>query len=443
MRRGLLLLSIIGILACNQETIIGTDLLPDQDVNIAFTDTVQINASTITGDSLVTFIVGDFGNTNLTTSIIGQSDEPLFGRSKAFSYFNTNLNASDSINFQDAVIDSVILTIPIDTSYFYGPTNASFNFELFRLIETMEGIDTFFTNSFLESESMPIATREFSPQLLDTFPVYAPEIDSIVPLAPHLRIPITDQYFIDDLLNSAIEAENDTIFREENYGFALTAETNDNAYMAMDMSNDASILRRITCYYTVGDTAKFEYSFIIGGIRSYAFEHDFALSAVESAINDQSFSDSLIFAQGMLGPNLELDLSGVLSIEPGTVNYAEVEMILAELMGYNIEENTPLETLGAFYRDEDNNLTPIEDFNIGNGLLLPTFYDGSLDTENEPKVYKLVMTHHIINLINREVENTKVILIPVSKQRVADRSIIYGAKHSENRIKLKLIRSNP
>ena len=443
MKRGLFLLSLLCVLACNQESIIGTDLLPDQDVIIEFTDTLSLSAATVPGDSLVVFVVGDFGNTNLSTSLIGQSDESLFGQSQGFSYFNINLNGSDSLNFEDAFIDSVVLTIPYDTSYNYGPENASFEFKVHKLSETLEDIDTFYTNSFFDYDPMVLGSRSYQPSLLDTFPVYSAVEDSVLALMPHIRIPFTDQNHIDELLSSAFEAENDTIFGESNFGYTLIAETDDNAYVALNMANESISLRRITVYYTLDGGDKNEYNFAIGAIRSFAFEHNIVGSDVESSITDQSFADSLIYVQGLMGPNIEIDLSSVLALERGSVNYAEIEVNVADILGYDLDENLPIESFGAFYRDEDGGLNQIEDYTLAFNSSLPSFFDGNLVTDEGNNSYKFIITHHILNLINQNIDNTDLVLVPINKQRTANRSVIYGTDNSQKPIKLKLVRSNP
>lgn len=443
MKRGLFLLSILCVLACNQETIIGTDLLPDQDIKIEFTDTVSLTAKTIPGDSLTVFIVGDFGNTNLGTSLIGQSDEALFGQSQAFSYFNINLNSSDSLNFENATIDSVVLTLPYDTSYNYGPEDASFDFKVYKLSQTLEDTDTFYTNSFFDFDPMVLGNRTYQPSLLDTFPVYSAEEDSVIALAPHIRIPITDQTHIDELLSSAFEAENDTIFRESNFGYTVIAETDDNAYVALNMANESITLRRITVYYTLDDGDKQEYSFAIGAIRSYAFDHNISGSDVENSITDQSFADSLVFVQGLMGPNIEIDLSSVLALGKGTVNYAEIELNVADILGDDLSNNLPIENFGAFYRNEDGGLSQIEDFSLAFNSSLPSFFDGNLVTDEDDNSYRFIVTHHIINVINQNIDNADLVLVPLNKQRTANRSIIYGTANSQKPIKLKLVRSNP
>jgi hypothetical protein len=443
MKRGLFLLSLLCVLACNQESVIGIDVLPNQDIEIVFTDTVSLSAKSIPGDSLLVFVVGEFGNTNLNTSLIGETDDALFGKSLGYSYFNININGSDSLNFEGATIDSVVLTIPYDTTYNYGPDNASFNFKVYRLSETLEGIDSFYTNDFFDYDPMVLGSRTYSPTLLDTFPVYSAEEDSIIALAPHIRIPITDQNHINELLSSAFNAENDTIFREDNFGYALIAETDDNAYVALNMANESITLRRITVYYTLDDGDKQEYSFAIGAIRSFAFEQDLSGSDAESAINDQSFADSLVLIQGLMGPNIEIDLSSVLALDKGTVNYAEIELNIADILGYDLNEDLPVESFIAFYRNDNGGLSQIEDYSIAFNSSIPSFFDGLLVNDNESYSYKLIITHHILNLINQNIDNTDLVLVPVNKQRTANRSVIYGTANSQNPIKLKLIRSNP
>jgi hypothetical protein len=223
----------------------------------------------------------------------------------------------------------------------------------------------------------------------------------------------------------------------------VIAETDDNAYIRLNMANESITLRRIKVYYTLDGGEKKEYDFAIGAIRSFAFEHNIGGSDVEGSIIDQSFADSLLFIQGLMGPNIEIDLSSVLTLERGSVNYAEIEVNVADILGYDLSDNLPIESFGAFYRDEDGGLSQIEDYTLAFNSSIPSFFDGNLVTDEGDNSYKFIVTHHILNLINQNIDNTDLVLVPLNKQRTANRSVIYGTGNSQKPIKLKLVRSNP
>ena len=337
------------------------------------------------------------------------------------------------------------MTIPLDTIGLYGDTTAIHNFELFSLNETLSDIDTFSTDDFFDYNPGSIGGNTFVPNPRDSLDVYNPELDSTVLERSHIRIPITDMNYSNSLISQTQDAEgNDTTFREQVFGFALKSSTDENSFVSLNMSNSVAAQTEVNVYYQ-NNGSKALYSYPIGAIRSYAFEHDLLGSEAESSINDQTYADSLLFIQGMRGPNIEVDISSLKNLKAGSVNYARLDFNVAAQTGANENSQPPIERIGAFYRDTNGELQSVRDLAIGDspGISLGIYFDGFIQDDIDTIQYNMTLTSHAIDIINENVLDDKIILVPFNKQTFANRAVIFGTKHSELPMQLKIVQTNP
>jgi len=433
---------IVIFAACNQDTIIGNDLITDQVVDIQFTDDIDISARSVKGDSLVIFVTDGNVSNNLSLMLIGQSEDQLFGKAQSTAFFTANLNSSDTLQNIDA-IDSVILTIPLDTMASYGDTLAVHNFELFELTESMYDLDTIRSNDFFDFDPTVVGARSFVPNTRDSVLAYQPSVDSSINFRAHIRIPIEEMNFRNKFIDAATSANgNDTLFRDEILGFALRSSTDQSSFVSLNMNNSLISITEVNVYYTSAGEKKL-YSFPLGSRRSFAFDHDLQGSDAQMAMTDQSFADSLLYIQGMEGPNIEVDLSALKSLQKGSLNYAQLEFHVATLVDSEFDQNPPIERIGAFWKD--NGVTSqVIDLSIGDGSINFTgFFDGTLEEGIDTTRYNLTLSSHSIDIINENIDNDKILLIPFNKQTFANRAVIFGPKHSERPMKLKIVQTNP
>lgn len=115
------------LMSCERSRGIGFDLVPQNAVEVLFTDTLSIKASTVIGDSLVTA-----GASNL---LLGQYTDPVFGKVKAQSYIRFTPFGTQITLDQDAKrkvkFDS--LTLRFTYSYFYADKSKPQKFNLHKL----------------------------------------------------------------------------------------------------------------------------------------------------------------------------------------------------------------------------------------------------------------------------------------------------------------------
>jgi len=443
MVRNFLFLLIVILAACNQETIIGNQLITDQVVDIQFTDEIELSARSIEGDSLVIFTTDGNVSNNPSLMLMGQSQDQLFGNAQSTTFFTINLNTVDTLQQTD-FIDSIVLTIPLDTLASYSNDNAIHHFELFELTESMYDLDTIRTDDFFDFDPTIVGQRSFVPDTRDSIRAYEASLDSMINFRAHIRIPIENMDFRSKLINSAKEANgDDDLFREDVLGFALRSSTDESSFVSLNMGNSLASITEVNVYYTEGGEKQI-YSFPVGGRRSVAFTHELTGSDAGMAINDQSFADSLLYIQGMRGPNIEVDLSAIKNLTKGSINYAQLEFNVATTIDDEFGIHPAITRIGAFYEDDSGILQQVRDLSIGDsGLNFIDYFDGNLEEGMDTMRYNMTLTSHSIDILNETITNDKIILIPFNKQVFANRAVIFGPGNSESPMKLKIVQTNP
>lgn len=125
----ILVISLSFVFACEEPESIGADIVPQQGVEVLFTDTMQVDISTVLAENIETS-----SSLNL---LAGSYDDPELGTIKAESYFQMN-SAFDPIQFvlndgEIATFDSLVLRLGF--GYKYGKSDIEQTFRLYKLKE--------------------------------------------------------------------------------------------------------------------------------------------------------------------------------------------------------------------------------------------------------------------------------------------------------------------
>ncbi len=440
MTRNILLVVLIisTLLACREDSIIGTELLNNESLGLEFIDLSPLPMKTVLEDPVPVFIIGDFGTSDLRTYPMGKVDEQIFGSTETTLFVDIHKSVGTP-DFSDSVLDSVVLLIPYDTLGTYGDLTASHLIEVFELTEDFGDRDTFFTNTTFEYDATPIGSVELVPNTSDTVFVNDPALDSIVSFIPHLRIPMGDVYAV-PFFEDANGVEDDTTFIKDNFGFAIKSTPSDNSFFGLNLSNGSLDQRELAVYYTQGDTAHLRYNFPIAVDRSYYNELDYSGSDVANALADSIIGDSLLYIQSMEGVNIEISLSGLDDLDQNIpLNAAQLVFFVAELPGDDNILYPPIEAFNLTYENDEGNIVFIEDYTTSIQTS-PAFFGGTIeDDANGLKKYTLGITSHVLNILNGGIASKKLFLKPVRREQEANRTILYGPKHSQYPAKLRLV----
>ncbi|MEP6805600.1 MAG: DUF4270 family protein [Flavobacterium sp.] len=148
------------------EFVVGSDYLALGN-KVILIDTVTVDMSTINFDSLVT--------SNQSRILIGNYDDPLYGKVKSNSYFQL---ASDSYTLKNSgsdtettnyVFDSISMILKYD-NYYYGDTTKIQTFDIHRLTQRVKpntDDNSFYNNSALSYSDESLGTISYKPRPLE------------------------------------------------------------------------------------------------------------------------------------------------------------------------------------------------------------------------------------------------------------------------------------
>lgn len=439
-----LVLSGITYVSCTDPVNIGTGLVQSNGIiDVDVTDTFSIKAKMVTGDSAITFRRLDRDGYSGRTYMFGTMEDDTFGRAEAVTYFNAHLFAPMP-RFDTLTVDSIVMTIFLDTLGQYGNPQAIQNLELYRLTEVIPADnvgDTLFSNIELEHESTPLFTRSQVVNHRDSISIKSyTENDTLVKVLPQLRIPLDVQYWLDNAIalsdsTDFLENLNDIIT-----GYAIKSTSDESSMIGLNLlyNSDANInsASAIRIYYQPTDTTKAIYNLRLGRLRHSYFSNDYSGSLLEQQLN--TTEPEYLFLQSQAGAYLEFDLSAIEDIQDQILNFAGLELFLSTDDTYG-----PVEQLFAFYRNEDNDLSSIAD--LGTNTL--SFFGGSLETVAvngmEWRRYEMNITNQMNAFIDQDISSGKIFILPDSRPQRPQRSIILGPGNIEQPPVLKLVLSNP
>jgi hypothetical protein len=161
----------VTILSCGTDSdagefVVGSDYLAVNN-KVILIDTVTVEMSTINFDSLVT--------SSQNRILIGNYDDPIFGKVKSDSYFQLaspsyTLNSSGSdTEGTNYVFDSISMILKYD-NYYYGDTTKVQTFDIHRLIQKVKPNtedNSFYNNSALSYSDESLGTISYKPRPIE------------------------------------------------------------------------------------------------------------------------------------------------------------------------------------------------------------------------------------------------------------------------------------
>ena len=434
--------AILLLAACNQESTVGSDLLGDETISVDFTDTVSVTALTLIDDAVITF--RDASTYDDRTFMVGQLDDPVFGKSTAITYFTPALRGFFPNDTTIQSIDSVVLSLPLDLLGRYGDTLEVHTVRAHQLTDPFildDDQDTLFSDfCSLEYDSQPMGMTTSSIRERDSIAIYDPTADSLINVSSRLRLPLESDIW-DEIWMDPLNHESDSSTLSFIKGFALTSEDVTNSMFGISL--DVSSPSYLEWYYVDTSGTQRLYLMDVGALRHNCYEHDFTGTEVEQAIGVPGLEKTYIKSMG--GVYTEYDLTNVLNITDGLINSAFLELFV-EMPD---DEFYLADRVIASYVTEDGDDRVLEDIFVGSefGGGADVFFGGGLVSEVIDGVtvmkYKLNITSHITSLINKRITNTKIDIRIFPSQERPTRSVLYSPEHPVYPSQLKLVITNP
>lgn len=439
-----ILVSMIMVLACNEPLQIGTDLVSDGEVDFPTTDTISIQATTIQQDSLIAF---QSPSSILTTHYLGHMADPVFGEHSSKVVFQ--FLPSSTVRPQGTV-DSVVLSIELDTFPLYGNSLSPYTINVSQLATEVSSSNTYYTDTEVETGAIIGAALNYLPPS-DSLTII--EVDRLSQLdtlkvAKQMRIKLSSTFGqlltgMDSIAYTSVDS-----FLSVMNGLVIAQDGINDAMMPLKLLNlDAQgtpsslANNKISLYYhdENGDAQQFNYP-ISGAIFS-THDHNYGAGPVSGAIDNTLVGEDLLYMQGAGGPSVSVKLPYIQGFNGVIVNEAKLTVTTALLPGDNRDfYSLPPQVYLSYPRDTINLLIPdavaaLQSFRD------VTFFGGQPESVtvngNSEVIYTFNISEHIQSMITGENPNELIIQLAQNATRVR-RAVFKGINDVDNPIKLEI-----
>lgn len=449
---GALFVGLLCLMSCNDPTLIGGDVLESDQFNIQSTEDIEILASTVYAEPVRTF--DSIINYQLTDYLIGQIDDPIFGRYKSSVYVEFDVNGGIKPDFTNEVLDSAIIVFPLNTSNSYGDAyGQTFDLDFSIISQRLEASLNRFSNEGVDVDPV-LQTIPVTPSSADV--LFISDDNDTTRLDPHLRIPVPDvlaqeiyQEANTDFTDSTTVFDSNNDFQDFFPGFFISPTSSMPNGMFSVQLRSSTFGARMEFHTSRLDTT-FVYSFPVGSFTTKftTFDHDFSGTIVEDFVGQgKSGGDSLLFVQSLEGTDIQLEFAGLADFQDIVVNKAELVFEADSLPGenYDLYPLTPQLMINEVTDDGETEL--IEDLIILIGRYGSTdglnIFGGSPD---ENGVYRMNISGHFQRMVDGEATNILRItplngggdLTSLNRGNRANKAVIKGPGRTTGRMKLVL-----
>lgn len=432
--------------ACNDPTVIGSDLLAGDQLDIQFTDTMTINTYSVLEDSIATYFPGIF--TNIESFPVGILEDPIFGVSTSSVYAQYTLN-SVFPNFDESglALDSVVLVLPYNIQYAFGDLDETHSVEVYKMAENFPDTSTLYSDmEFMLGEL--IGEKDFLPLTSedDSVAVFSPIDDANVNFPPQLRISL-DKNGFDTLLFNADSTILGSVDGFENFlkGIHIKPTSGNKGMPSFNFRNSNSGI--MVYYHRISDTTYFNYKFpiFLGNIVTANYKHDYSTSSLNLLDDyigkDAPLADSLIFAQGMSGINFVIEVPYSEYLSDKVINKAEI-ILPIQFLSEDDPIYSPDSKLLVSEIKADGTYRLIDDFILArNRVGLDQFTDlagGEIESDD---TYRLNITTHMQDMSRGLfTENMRINIFLKSEQ--SSRVVLSGVGNSLAPAKLEVTFTN-
>ena len=415
-----------GLASCGDDTEVGSELLSSEDLEVVEVDDFNLILRHIEPTPICQLRAAP-----ALRPYLGTLDNRFFGKSESSVYVRPVVSLFPV--FEGGSYDSVALTIPVDTMEIFGAPNAQHNFEVFRLLETLDNIDTTTTDQeFMVSEEPLGILEKVNPIDLDSTLLINFTGDSTF-VNNLIRIPLDPAFGQEIFEDPDIHADL-AGFAENVNGFHIKSRSN-NSLLQLDLNNQNSSL---IFYYkdSLGTSRNFQYSF--GGIAPLNFTYDIAGSDMEEAIANEA-SQEVFYIQGHAGTTIEIDVSDLTREADKFINLVTLEFFVSKEFNQDTT-SFPLPTaFDLMKKGEDGKLTPIQDIeNAQTSGLIDILFDGNREVTDSIISYKMNITNYVKALFDGSEDQTLLYLTVRNRVQTPNNVILYGPQHPTYPTKLKL-----
>ena len=399
------LLMLCATACTDKESEIGLGLTDPSTLYNGKLDTICANAAySLRDDSLMT--------TNYSYGIIGNYNDPLFGRVSSTLYSQIGLaSGMSSINFDEVTIDSVVLSLVSDGLFPDTSLTYSFHFEVMQLDEPLLSDSVYYSFDTLRVNPSAIFYNQS---------INVRNTDTVVRLVLNPTI--------NSILSQSGQSED---FLENTKGLRIRiVPDGDDGMLGINFAASATCL---TAHYHYGsDTTSYYYEFLVGaGVSHFThFTHDYSGTIFDGV--DSIDGSQRLYLEPLAGFNARLDFTTQIqafrAAHPyAVVHHAELLLPTTTDAPANKPDQIMVLTLG------DNGVqTYIPDY-----VDAYTYrgFDGTYD--NDRGLFRVRVTQYLQQMLRRGYDTGTTVLLD-ARRSSALRTILCGPQ-SSNPLKIAFV----
>jgi Domain of unknown function (DUF4270) len=419
------LILICVVFSCTKSSTLGEDFINSDKLNVRFTDTFNIEAISELKDSVLVYDDSSSFTFKPQYMTLGNVTDPVFGETNACIY--SQFTPVSTPIFKLPKVDSLYLYLSFAKSgyKFYGDTSVAMNINIYRLNEELDK-KKYYSNIKLNYNNTPVSTFNYPINTSKVQPVV--NGDSL-----YIKIPITDPAFIASLIDTSDgKYANATAFDKWFKGIVIKANNITKSALVFDMYSTSGITGMRLFYKNVTDTSTKVVVYQPTGVKFNTFSHNRNGFPVKDFLNNTSKADSLLFLQCTDGIDIKLSFPDVKKLNSVIINKAEILLPLRD----NPTDFTPISGLTASKKNKDGTFSLIPDIIFGSNS-----FDGRLDIKDGKYFYRLNISNYLQNILKDNL-TAEIYIQADRKQQTFNRSILYGAKNSTQKVKLNLVYTN-
>ena len=446
----------LSLPSCVEPTDLGQELLQEDFVGTGFLKDFELHSRTVESDSIRTY--AEFSQTS--SFFVGNMADPIYGTLKASFTLEAGLYrtaggaVTNSPDFKDVVLDSVVMVLRLDKNKSYGFTNENYILDFDELATRLNSKEDYYSNAQFElnpfrglDEQVEYFPRIESLTTIDYSNTLDFDLDPDTISFPHVRFRLSNE-FGQKLINAdSVVYLTDSTFLDFFNGIHISSSSKNAGVIAFDkMSTGVSDATGGIYVYVRNAAEKLgQYKFSFNDYRFHGaqYEHNYSNSIVEPFLHDASLGDSLTFVQGLVGLSTVVSFPNLDQLQGKIINKAELKINIAKLPGDDPFYNPPVEQIVALYRSETGDLFEIKDFALARSLL--AFQFGGVVTkgvDGAPDYYTINITNHLQDMIDGNAPN-EIYLGCNNSSQTPTRVALFGAGHSQYPMELKVNFTDP
>lgn len=423
--------------SCDESSVIGLDIQPANDLlRFNFLDTTTVVTRTIKMDSLLSDVhVPTLLSTG--TLLLGTYQDPVFGKTSNSIYTQLSLTTNNPNFGSSPQVDSVVLSMVYDPSY-YGKTQmANQTVSVYRLTGDINSSSYYYSSDSIAYDYLSdlAGSYTFRPAPLDSVTIMGSTGATV--LKPQIRIPISNSlgaellaHQTDLVSSSSLQAFMKGLFITTQNSSPLSGDGN---LLKMHMTDPQS---RLTVYYSSGSGQSQSYDFSLAGAGRFSrFKHDYssADASIQAQLASSSGNNNRVFIQGTSGLKVKVDFPYIMDwLKEGAIAINKAELVVKIDQDPLFQKDTfsvPLNlVVFGIYDDGTNYALPLVSGDPG--------MDGSYNSSTLE--YHFNLTRYVQELLIGKAHNNGLHMLVASGAYYPNRVVIGGGDDSGSLYQMKL-----